>query len=314
MLWISVSVILARVVTGLINFPAGTHVRGVFFSVTVQIFCLFLIPLVMYSVMMRKSPKRVFSLGFFRKANPIVLVLSVLLGIACLFVVSGIYNAWMALIGLFGYSERLGGGTPIPATWYNFVIAIFITAILPGFCEEFAARGVVVDAFDRTFSRTVTIILLGLAFGLMHQNIRQFMFTSIMGIFLVYLTLELKNIWPAIIIHIFNNAASMYINYANRGLRLPLGNFIRNAESNIFSSPPLLAVSYLGAVAVFFALTFVIVLLGKRQAKAVENKVTMQNDTCIERFKPSLRDNLTFIGALIITVTATIYTFVTGVR
>jgi len=315
MLWISIAVVLVRIVTGFINFPAGTHTRGVFFSVTVQVFCLFLIPLVMYSVMLRKSPKRVFSLSFFKKTSPFVPLLSVLLGIVGLFVISGVYNAWMVLLGFLGYSvNQTGGGTPIPATWYNFAISIVITAILPGFCEEFATRGVVLDAFNRTYRKVITIMLLGLAFGLMHQNIRQFMFTSLMGMFLVYLTVELKSIWPAIIIHTFNNAASMYINYANKGLALPLGNFVRNAESNIFSNPPLLAASYLGAVAVFFALTFVIIKLGKRRLKLRNNNATTHNETSAERFKPSLRDNLAFIGALIITTAATIYTFASGLR
>jgi len=314
MLWISITVILARIVTGLINFPAGTHAQGIFFSVTVQIFCLFLIPLVMYSIMMRKSPMRVYTLSFFKKTNPVILLLSVFLGILCLFVVSGVYNAWMVLLEFFGYNaSRGGGGTPIPATWYNFAIAIAITAILPGFCEEFATRGVVLDSFNNIFIKPVVIIILGFAFGLIHQNIRQFMFTSIMGMLLVYLTIELKSIWPAIIIHVLNNATSLYVNYANRGLNLPFGGVIRNAESNALSNPILLAMGYLGVLVVFSALIFAIIVIGKRREKRI-NRILTQNDSPNERFKPSLRDSLTYIGAFVITTAGTVYTFILGVR
>ena len=328
MLWISISILLARILVGFISFPAGTHMRGAFFSITVQIFCLFLIPLVIYCVMLRQPPQRIMTLSGFKRTSPIVLLLSVVLGIICLFVMSGIYNAWMMLLEFVGYNPNAGAvsGTPIPTTWSNFVIAVFISAVLPGFCEEFATRGVVLDSTKRTFNKAITIILLGLAFGLIHQNIRQFLFTSLMGMLLVYLTIELKSIWPAIIIHFFNNLTSLYVTYATGGLGLPFGSRIRAINLSISSQsaqPLIIAVGYLGAVVAFFGLIYLMVWLSKKRTKKQRNLNIIQDNkdadeiqqgnTDTTQFKLSLRDNAAYIGAIVTTTAATIFSFLWGV-
>ena len=97
--------------------------------------------------------------------------------------------------------------------WLLFVNIIF-TALLPAVCEETAHRGMLLSQISKK-SVTKAIILSSLLFGLLHINIYQFFYATILGVFLAKLTVDSGSIYPAMIIHFMNNAINVYMSFAN---------------------------------------------------------------------------------------------------
>ena len=99
-------------------------------------------------------------------------------------------------------------------------MSIVLVAILPGFCEEFVHRGLLVKGFSELGVKK-TIIYSGLLFGLMHLNISQFFYATLIGCLLVVLVMASGSIIPAMIVHFMNNLINVYLSYAE-DLNLPL--------------------------------------------------------------------------------------------
>ena len=218
---------------GLLNF-LGSSVDKVF-TIVVQIFLLLGGSIVMYSALKKQRIKRTFTEFAIRKTSWKVVWLSVLLGVAVFFINTFVSASFNGLIELFGYEHA--SGTPI--TSYSFgalIVNIFFTAVLPGICEEVAHRGMLLRAFT-PLGAWKAIFLSALLFGLLHLNIEQFFYATIIGIFLGFLTMMSNSIIPAMIVHFMNNALSVYVTFsAVNGL--PLGNllgwFDAIISSNIF--------------------------------------------------------------------------------
>ena len=63
------------------------------------------------------------------------------------------------------------------------------------------------------------VILSGLMFGLIHLNINQFFYATIIGMVLAVVTLYSRSIFPAMIIHFMNNGLNVYFSFAKaRGI------------------------------------------------------------------------------------------------
>ena len=74
------------------------------------------------------------------------------------------------------------------------------------------------------------IILVGVIFGLMHLNIEQFFYASVIGMFLTLLVYLSGSIIPSMIVHFMNNAMGLYLVFASKN-DLPLGNFSQNLQN-----------------------------------------------------------------------------------
>ena len=59
------------------------------------------------------------------------------------------------------------------------------------------------------------IVISSLLFGLLHMNITQFFYATLIGFFLGYLATLTDNIYPAIIIHFMNNALSVFMSFSS---------------------------------------------------------------------------------------------------
>jgi len=221
----------------------------------------------------------------------------------------------MTILQALGHNHAaMPAGTAVAPTWGRFFTSIIIIAVLPGFCEEFATRGVLLNTMNRTFHKGAVILMLGIGFGLFHQNIRQFFYTAVMGVLLVYLTIELKSIWPAVIIHFVNNATSVYINFSNRGLNLPAGGAISSFNTTLFDTPALLVFFFLLMVGTVALLTAVIIKYNKGLGRGSIAPRAPVCDTVGQAgyFKPTLRDNAAFIGAIVTMGLSTLFSFMWG--
>ena len=184
-----------------------------YFTIMAQIVCFFLLPLILYFIFSTKDKD--FKLSTltndfgFKKVKFSHLILTLVICAGMIYLATMIAILWNAVLQLMGYTASSGSSE------YDTVgilfLEIFMTAVLPGFCEEFTHRGLLFYGYrDSGFK---SVIVSALLFSLMHQNIRQTGYTFFDGIVIALLFYYTKSIWPGIIVHFFNNAYSVLSGY-----------------------------------------------------------------------------------------------------
>lgn len=199
-------------------------------SFLIQIVVMFAIPLLMYSLFTKKNLKETFSDVGLKKINGKMIVISVCLGIVLYFINSFVADAFASIIALFGY-ESLSTST-ITLNYSTLIKEFVLSCILPGFCEEFLLRGIMLHANKKSANTKYCLIISSILFGLAHLNIRQFFYATILGFLMGYVTLVADSIIPSIIIHFMNNFLSNYFYYGTY-LNWPFAKFV-NFITNLF--------------------------------------------------------------------------------
>lgn len=211
--------VLVRIVFALNLFNLSGTVSDIVGSILIQIGIMFGLTFVLYLLFFKKKPKDVFKDYKFTKINFKAVLISIAIGIITYFLTLCVAAIFNFFLGLFGYQASSGSSAGV-GTWGDFLVSIVLVAILPGFCEEFVHRGLLVKGFSELGVKK-TIIYSGLLFGLMHLNISQFFYATLIGCLLVVLVMASGSIIPAMIVHFMNNLINVYFSYAE-DLNLPL--------------------------------------------------------------------------------------------
>lgn len=200
--------------------PLGSDTYGqalggdALFALVTQLGFFLAVPFVAYKFYGKRTIKQTLEFSSIGKFKPYYLI-ALPLGFAVCFVTIGISSAWTAALKFTGYTVA----TPANNMPKNFVFGylfaeIIITAILPAVCEEFAMRGGLLTTLGNSFKTVGCVIICAIAFGLFHQNIRQVFYTSLFGGLAAFLTIKLKSIYPAMLMHFGNNFLSVILDYA----------------------------------------------------------------------------------------------------
>ena len=193
-------------------FPDGLA-GEVVFSCIIQIGVLFVVPFVLYSVMIKVKPNQILEHCNFFKINIAVILISIGLGILCFIINIAVSSLFNGVMSFFGYRFGSSGGEANYSTG-NFFLQIFITAILPAVCEEFLHRGILLQGIKHIgFKRA--IIISSLLFALLHFNVQQVFYAFVVGLIMGFVSVVAKNIFPAMIIHFVNNAIATYLDFAS---------------------------------------------------------------------------------------------------
>lgn len=277
------------------------------FSVPAQVLLLFLFPFLMYKFAMKKTVKEVFAFSGYHKCNVFAILLSILIGLLVPFMSMGLSVFWQMILILFGYIPS--GSTVLPSEFSPsyFLLSVLITAILPAICEEFANRGGLLTVMRGFHSEKKTILLIAIAFGLFHQNITQIFYTAILGALLAYLVLETGSILPAVIVHFMNNFVSVYLESASEyGWAIGGGfyDFIDGASFGTIS----------GSIALVFLAVFGLALAVRAVCKNKKDNFYLKESSAFAamRQRPKFKDNIFYIGAIIVTITSTFITYLFG--
>lgn len=225
---------------------------GEILNVVIQVVVMTLIPFFLYKFMRKKKAKEVLQDFNLKPIGGKAVIYALLIGLIVYFLnlaVASFFNIFIYSTGYdpsFGMSSASGG----TYTLLQFLGDVLVTAILPGICEEFCHRGLLVNGYKQLDMKK-TILLVGFLFGLMHLNIEQFFYASVIGIFLTFLVYVTGSIIPSMIIHFMNNFMGLYLTFAGAN-KLPFGNFSKNlmlwlANGNI--------------IVVFMGIIFVIVIM-----------------------------------------------------
>ncbi len=277
------------------------------FSVPVQLGILLIFPLLMYKFGLKKSAKELLGFSGYRKCGIREMLIALLIGCLIPFVSMGLSIFWQIILILFGYIPSGENVLPAQFSPIYFLLSVFITAVLPAFCEEFANRGGLLTVMRSTHSKNKTILLIGIAFGLFHQNITQVFYTAVLGALLAYLVLETGSVFPAILVHFMNNFISVYLDNATTyGWALGGGfnEFLNNASFSVVS----------GGFAIIALAVFGLALLLRKCNKNKEKDyyLSLNEAYVASDEKIDIRDNIFYIGAIVVAASATILTYVLG--
>ncbi|MDR2546803.1 MAG: CPBP family intramembrane metalloprotease [Lachnospiraceae bacterium] len=131
----------------------------------------------------------------------IIMVISALIPVAALAMINQL--VFPEAIETADFMGELFRSTPV---WIGFLIV----SVAPAICEEILHRGVIQHTFERSGFRSkwVTLLSIGLIFGLFHIDYTRYAVTALLGIVMAYIMIETKNILLPMLYHFLHNAIS----------------------------------------------------------------------------------------------------------
>ena len=203
-------------------------------SFLIQIMVMFAIPMLLYTLFVSKNFKQTFKDTGFKKISSRMIGITIILGIVLYFINNFVAQFFSSLISLFGY-ENLTQTTTVTFTYELLFREFLLSCILPGICEEFLHRGIMLFAGKKCGNTRYVLITSSILFGLMHLNINQFFYATILGFLMGYVAIVSDSIYPSIIIHFLNNFLNTYFYYGYY-LNWPFATFINNLQALIASN------------------------------------------------------------------------------
>ncbi len=149
----------------------------------------------------------------FKKTNWRTCVISALIGIVFIFGFIGLINfCFGALFKQIGISTESVFNIPLDTVGWYF-ICILVMCVIPAICEELIFRGMIFKGLRNHYSSIASILLTGLLFALIHQNIVQFIYPFIMGCVLALVMERTNNLIYPILIHFFSNLTTVTLEF-----------------------------------------------------------------------------------------------------
>lgn len=185
---------------------------GYILNLILQIGLMFLLPLFLYSALVKEKPKKTMQNFGFKKIKFSAILIAIIIGVIVYVLNIGVSSFFNFLLALLGYDKSSSSTITSYPVWLLLVNLLF-TGVLPAFCEEFTHRGMLVDGYSKLGYKKA-ILFSALLFGLTHLNIEQFFYAAIIGVLLAFITMITGNIIPAMIIHFMNNAINVFIGFA----------------------------------------------------------------------------------------------------
>lgn len=183
-------------------------------SILIQVVLMLFIPFILYSVFFNKEPKETLSEVGFKKIGIKAVLLCFLIGIIAFILNIAVASVFNGIIRSLGYNPSSSGTAEGDTSLAYFFLQVLTVSILPAVCEEFLHRGVLLRGLSKSVRVKSALIISSLLFGLMHLNITQFFYASILGLLIGFVSIVGKSIWPAIIIHFTNNFLNVYLSFA----------------------------------------------------------------------------------------------------
>lgn len=222
----------------------SVELRSFVTTFIIQMGIMFLIPLLLCFVFFKKTPKQVILHNEYKKIGLKAIIICFILGILIYFLNVAISAVSNGIIEGFGYRNYGVFVKSSLGPWSLFFYNLLVVAILPAFFEEFLHRGILLQGIRR-IGYGKAILISGILFGLIHFSITQMVYATIIGIIMAFIVITSRSIIPAIIIHLTNNAITVYLSSAKTNGWFA-GNLMENISKFLVSSNP-----YLTFVAIF---------------------------------------------------------------
>ena len=299
---IVLATLLLRVASALDIYGAlGVSDSDAFYSCVVQILIFGVMPLSLYFLTVGQDNKLAkFRADFgVRKISPKNCLRVLVLAICMIVVSHGVSYVWQSVLSLIGF-------TRVPSsTDYSTVGALFkqlaLVAVLPAIFEEITHRGLIYAGYRECGWKFVLIS--GVYFSLMHQNIVQTGYTFFAGIVMALTMYYTRSMF----MHFLNNAVSVIGGYISQNGGV--FSFVTTVENWIYSTLPGLAVGCVAVVACAAALVFIFVRMRKDAERA--GAISGAPFEKVQGVLP-LRKDAPFIATVAVGIVAAIFSLAWG--
>ena len=236
----------------------------------IQVGLLFSISIFMFSALQKNKIRDTFSFYGFKKISFKAIIIAIALGVIVYILNVFVASFFSSILSSIGYKSQSKDVSSYPI-WLLFV-NILLVAVLPAICEETAHRGMLLKGLS-PFGRWGAIIISSILFGLLHMNIEQFFYATLIGVLLGYISTICDTIYPAMIIHFMNNAISVIMSYSQfHNLNFDyLFTFINQTVQNNFLLGSLFFITLVGVLVL--ALRYLIKLLFRETTMKNMNKL-----------------------------------------
>jgi hypothetical protein len=89
---------------------------------------------------------------------------------------------------------------------------------MPAICEEALCRGLIQYSFGGLRRKWLTVLIVGILFGIMHLDFYRFLPTMLLGLAMAYIMAETRNLLLPMLFHFINNAWSTVLSWATAPL------------------------------------------------------------------------------------------------
>lgn len=267
------------------TFDVGT-IGGYILNLTIQIVLALGLPLFLFSRLRKQKIKKTLQNYGFKKMSVKSTFISLIIG--CLVYITTIFVAafFSAVLSMLGYEKLSSSTTPTEYPIWLLIIELITTAVLPGICEEVANRGMLLNCYKKMGAKKA-ILFSGLLFGLMHLNINQFFYATIIGFYFGFVALLCDNIWPVILMHFTNNAISTFMGFASAN-NLAISKWLDTLLGTVLSGGVLS-----GILMLFVFISFVvIVMFWLTRILCKETRVKQITQTADQMLRTQLRNDL----------------------
>ncbi len=184
-------------------------------SFVTQIGILFLLPTLLFKTLNGWKMKETFDFFSYKKTSWKVILLAIGLGAVVFFLNVYVSTFFNSIIQFLGYKPASSAGGGLPATPWALILDLIATAVLPAICEETLHRGMLLKG-NSSYGMRNSILISGVLFGLLHLNVEQFFYATLIGWFLGYLCWGSNSIYPCMIVHFMNNGLSVLLSFAKQ--------------------------------------------------------------------------------------------------
>jgi len=168
----------------------------------------FLVPISVYGITSWRKTERADAEEMrFNRFSPKLLGFIVVMAISGQFVMT-LLNVPMSMI--FDFHK----GNLEPVSVSETIMALLVTAVLPGIFEEFWMHGIVMSVYERR-STFVAIFFTTIMFALLHGNLVKLPGFLLLGFVAAIITIRSNSVYAAMLYHIINNASSVIYAYLN---------------------------------------------------------------------------------------------------
>lgn len=212
---------------GAFSWISDAFIKSGVASIVIQCIAMFLIPFGLYMLFFKTKFKEVFKQINFNKISMKSIIICIIMGALAFLLNLAVASIFSTLLSFFGYEAPT---TTDPSkiviydTFVKFLFAVLFVAVLPGVFEELLHRGILMRKMGKEIGYKRAIIFSSLLFGLMHLNVGQFFYASILGLLIGFVACISDSVIPAIILHFMNNFLNVYFSYA-KNANLPGGDF-----------------------------------------------------------------------------------------
>ena len=161
---------------------------------------MFTVPYIMVAAINKEKVKNLIQ---FKWKKPIKTLPLIMLALGAAMVINLLVSQFVSLLENNGI-DTSAPSLEMPQSVGGTLIYLFALTVVPAVVEEFAFRGIVLGSLKK-YGSGYAIIISSALFGLMHGNIVQIPFATMLGLVMGYVAVATGSIIPCVIIHFLNN-------------------------------------------------------------------------------------------------------------